>query len=153
MIGSRAGRGPGAWIAVACAWAGASCAGDEIKPPALRATESAVEHPRHLAAAGVAGTTALRLLIDPEGQVDSVEVAQSSGHPGLDSAAVHGARRMTFEPAIRGGRPVSAWVDVPVRFGNSAPAGTETGTAAEDAGAPDAAPQDSSAPPPVGPTR
>lgn len=149
MIGSRTGRGPGAWIAVACAWAGAGCAGDEIQPPALRATESAVEHPRHLAVAGVAGTTVLRLLVGAEGQVDSVEVARSSGHPGLDSAAVHGARRMTFEPAVRGGQPVAAWVDVPVRFGNSA----APETAAGDAAAPAAAPRDSTAPPPADSTQ
>lgn len=106
--------------------------------------ESTVEHPRRLALAGVAGTTALRLLVSAQGRVDSVEVAQSSGHSGLDSAAVRGAGRMTFKPALSGGRPVPAWVDVPVRFG---------GTVAGKAGAPPAERRDSAAPPAPGPAR
>lgn len=140
-----------AWLAVASAAAGAACAGDEIEPPALLDAESAVEHPRALAMAGIGGTTVLRLLVSAQGKVDSVEVARSSGHPGLDSAAVDGAGRMTFKPAVSGGQPVQAWADVPVRF--ALPPESSGATAAGRGGADrDSTPQQPSAPHAPGPT-
>ena len=50
------------------------------------------------------------------GQVDSVEVMESSGVPAFDSAAVRGARDLRFSPARRGGKRIEVWAKVPVRF-------------------------------------
>lgn len=72
-------------------------------------------YPRELRAAGVSGVVQLRLRIAPNGRPDSVTVVQSS-HPGFDSAAVAVARRMRFRPAEMEGRPVAAWVELPITF-------------------------------------
>jgi protein TonB len=43
-------------------------------------------------------------------------VQRSSGFEMLDRAAIAAVRRWVFEPGRRGGNPVAAWVQVPVRF-------------------------------------
>ena len=58
----------------------------------------------------------MRVLVNESGRIDSVAVAEGSGHAGLDSAAVQGALAMEFEPALEDGEPVAVWVDLPVRF-------------------------------------
>ncbi len=75
-----------------------------------------MEYPPALYGQDAEGTTTLRVLVNESGGVDSVAIAEGSGHPGLDSAAVEGARAMAFEPALKDGEPVRAWVDLPVRF-------------------------------------
>ncbi|MDH5590643.1 MAG: energy transducer TonB, partial [Gemmatimonadota bacterium] len=47
---------------------------------------------------------------------DSAEVAESSGHPAFDSAAVAGARELKFRPARRDGKRIRVWAEVPIRF-------------------------------------
>jgi protein TonB len=42
-----------------------------------------------------------------DGSIGAVTVEQSSGFARLDEAAVEAARRSSFAPAIRGGRPVA----------------------------------------------
>lgn len=78
--------------------------------------ESPVEYPRALYGRNAEGTTILRVLVNDSGRIDSVAVAEGSGHAGLDSAAVQGALAMEFEPALEDGEPVAVWVDLPVRF-------------------------------------
>lgn len=65
---------------------------------------------------GIGGEAIVRLHITAAGRVDSVELDRSSGHPGLDSAAVAGARRLRYRPARRGTERVDVWATLPVRF-------------------------------------
>lgn len=66
---------------------------------------------------GEAGTVRLNVLINPDGSVARLELAQSSGHPRLDRAAVETVQsHWKFEPARQRGQPVSAWVIVPIEF-------------------------------------
>lgn len=62
------------------------------------------------------GRVVLRVLVLADGTVDRVEVAESSGHPALDRAAVEAARSWQFRPAMRDGEPIAAWAVIPVRF-------------------------------------
>lgn len=62
------------------------------------------------------GRVILRILVRPDGTVASVRVAEGSGHPALDAAAVEAASRWRFEAATRDGEPIEAWVLLPVRF-------------------------------------
>ena len=57
---------------------------------------------------GIEGRVLLRLYADSLGTLvpDSTRVAESSGYPALDSAAVGGAPALRFSPALRHGRPV-----------------------------------------------
>ncbi len=62
------------------------------------------------------GRVVLRVLVNPRGSADEVQISNSSGHPRLDDSARDTVRRWRFIPAKRGSEPVSAWVLVPVSF-------------------------------------
>ena len=62
------------------------------------------------------GTVSLRVLVSASGQASQVLIAGSSGVSSLDEAAQRAVRRWRFKPAHQNGRPISAWVRVPVRF-------------------------------------
>ena len=91
----------------------------EIAPPAPLSGQSGVEYPAELWEEGVEGVTVLRILVNEDGGVDSVLVAEGSGHGALDSAAARGARRVRFAPALSQGIPIRVWARLPVRFSRS----------------------------------
>lgn len=102
---------------VAAVLQGPACGGDrDIEKPTPLFTESPVEYPLELWDQDVEGNTLVRVLVNEEGGVDSVEVQESSGHAALDSAAVKGALTMLFEPARKEGEPLRVWARVPVYF-------------------------------------
>lgn len=103
--------------ALASALLATACDGDgKLDQPLPLFDESPVEYPLELWEQEVEGSTLVRVLVNEEGEVDSVTVAESSGHPALDSAAVEGALAMEFEPALKNGRPTKAWARVPIDF-------------------------------------
>lgn len=65
---------------------------------------------------GEEGKVILRVLVNPEGLAEQVEVRQSSGHARLDQAALVTVRRWRFTPARRGAERLAAWVLVPLSF-------------------------------------
>jgi protein TonB len=66
---------------------------------------------------GEEGTVRLNILVNPDGSVARLELARSSGHPRLDRSAMDTVQSSwKFEPARQGGRPVAAWVIVPIQF-------------------------------------
>ena len=66
---------------------------------------------------GEEGTVRLNILVNPDGSVARLELLKSSGHPRLDRSAMETVRSSwKFEPARQGGRPVTAWVIVPIQF-------------------------------------
>lgn len=70
------------------------------------------------------GTVVLRLLVDAHGNVQKTKINKSSGYKSLDTAAINAAKQWKFTPAIRNGKPVKAWLQVPVNFSlneNAAP--------------------------------
>ena len=62
------------------------------------------------------GRVLLRVLVNPAGRADEVQVQSSSGHARLDTAARETVRSWKFVPAKRGAEPVAAWVLIPVSF-------------------------------------
>ena len=63
------------------------------------------------------GIVRLNILVDPDGSVARLEIAKSSGYPRLDEAAAKTVRSSwKFEPARQGGKPIQAWVIVPIEF-------------------------------------
>jgi len=65
---------------------------------------------------GEQGRVVLRVLVNPKGRADDVEIRSSSGHVRLDDAARETVRRWRFVPAKRGDQPVPAWVLIPISF-------------------------------------
>ena len=66
-------------------------------------------------AAGVEGKVRVEVTVDEQGRVVAVRVLQGLGY-GLDEAALDAARRATFEPATRCGKPVAATFNIGMRF-------------------------------------
>src|SRR5438477_12667599 len=66
----------------------------------------------------VEGDVTLRLFVDSTGKLipESTRVAEPSGYPALDSAALAGASALRFAPAKRHGIPVATAFLQPVEF-------------------------------------
>lgn len=90
------------------------------QPPVAINPVSPMQYPQALLDQGIEGSVLLRLYVDSAGGLlaDSTRVAESSGYPALDSAAVAGAAELRFSPALRHGRPVAAPFLQPVHFRN-----------------------------------
>lgn len=95
--------------------------------PVLINRESPVEYPANLFRQEVEASVMLRLFVTETGVVvpESTRVAESSGYPALDSAALAGVSSMTFAPARQNGEPVSTLFLQPVQFRH--PASAESG--------------------------
>ena len=65
---------------------------------------------------GHEGVVLLAAEIRSDGRVGQLVVKKSSGYLTLDQSALDAVRKWKFIPARWMGRPVSAWVDVPVKF-------------------------------------
>lgn len=87
-------------------------------PPVLQNAELPFQYPPDLYERKVQADVTLRLYIDSLGRVwpESTMVAESSGYPGLDSAAVAGSRRLRFAPARLDGVPIGISVLFPILF-------------------------------------
>jgi TonB family protein len=86
--------------------------------PALVSTELPFRYPAALYARKVQGNVTLRLFVDGDGRVvvDSTRVAEPSGYPSLDSAALAGAGELRFSPAKLHGEPLPTSILFPVYF-------------------------------------
>lgn len=93
---------------------------DADQPPVAINPVSPVEYPVPLLEQGIEGRVLLRLYADSQGTLvgDSTRVAESSGYPALDSAAVSGTKGLRFSPALRHGRPVAGAFLQPIQFRN-----------------------------------
>jgi TonB family protein len=75
------------------------------------------EYPAAERRAGTQGSVTLEVVVRKDGTTGDVAVAQSSGSPGLDSAAIAAARTWRFEPALgEDGQPVDLKVRRALQF-------------------------------------
>jgi TonB family protein len=88
------------------------------EPPVAINAVSPVRYPPALLEQGIEGQVLLRLYVDSAGHVvpDSTRIAESSGYPALDSAALVASPELRFSPALDQGRPVAAPFIQPVQF-------------------------------------
>ena len=95
--------------------------------PVATNPESPVFYPVDLFEQEVEGSVVLRLYITEAGTIvpESTQVAETSGVPRLDSAAIAGVAAMTFAPATRNGTPVATLFLQPVHFRHPARNGPE----------------------------
>lgn len=91
------------------------------EPPVAINPVSPVRYPPALLAQGIEGRVLLRLYVDSAGNVipDSTRIAESSGYPALDSAALVGAPELRFAPALHQGQAIAALFLQPVQFRSS----------------------------------
>lgn len=88
----------------------------EIKNEAevIRAMER--EYPAILRDAGIGGRVLVWFFIDEEGTVRNKRVAETSGHSGLDEAALKVADIYRFTPALNRDKKVQVWVQFTITF-------------------------------------
>ncbi|HET6577292.1 MAG TPA: energy transducer TonB [Gemmatimonadales bacterium] len=91
---------------------------DADQPPVAINSASPVDYPVPLLEQGIEGRVLLRMYADTHGTLipDSIRVAESSGYPALDSAALSGARGLRYSPALRHGRAVAGAFLQPIHF-------------------------------------
>ncbi len=100
--GSGAGQGSGTGVPVT---APALLSGAEPKYPAAARNRE------------IEGTVYVRMLVNTQGRVESVEVSRSSGNDALDRAATDAVNTWRFRPGRDAqGRAVRCYITVPVRF-------------------------------------
>ena len=95
-------------------------------PPVALNAESPVEYPAMLYARGIEGKVVLRLYVELNGKLvpESTRVAESSGYPAFDSAALAGVGALRFAPALKNGVPAAAAFLQPVHFRHPQAGGT-----------------------------
>src|SRR6266568_6037140 len=158
-------RGPPAITAIAVALAGChgsapradSATGQAAPPPESEAPVALnpnvpIAYPPALFDQKVEGDVTLRLYVDSTGKLipESTRVAEPSGYPALDSAALAGAPALRFAPAKRHGVPVATEFLQPVEFRQVGT--TRTGTVTLPPGpAATPVPPPAGAPPPARP--
>ncbi|MFB6344355.1 MAG: energy transducer TonB [bacterium] len=74
------------------------------------------DYPPRARRLGHEGTVVLKVLVDKQGQPESVSIKNSSGYNRLDEAALKTVREWEFTPASTAGVPVKSTVLVPVRY-------------------------------------
>jgi protein TonB len=91
-------------------------------PNAYVATDEAAEpiytvrgtYPDIARQAGVEGTVVVQALVGTDGHVRDTRIVRSI--PALNGAALEAVKQWRFKPAATGGKPVAAWVSVPISF-------------------------------------
>ena len=78
-----------------------------LSPPAYPATAIA---------SGEEGKVILKVLVAVDGSAKQLEVAAATPPGAFDDAAIAAVRNWKFNPATRDGKPVEAWVQVPICF-------------------------------------
>src|SRR5213083_1507387 len=124
----------------------------ESEAPVALNPDAPIAYPPALFDRKVEGDVTLRLFVDSTGKLipESTRVAEPSGYPALDSAALAGAATLKFAPAKRHGVPVATEFLQPVEFRQVGT--TRTGTVTlPPAPAPTPVPPPAAAPPPARP--
>jgi periplasmic protein TonB len=91
---------------------------DECAEPLSKpkpSTTAAVVYPETARRAEVEGVVRVKITVDEKGRIMSAEVVRGLGY-GLDEAALEAARKWTFAPATRCGKPTTASLTVAMRF-------------------------------------
>lgn len=87
-----------------------------LTEPRYRVPPRPPAYPRRARDLGQEGTAMIRVKLDLAGNPAEVSLLESSGYALLDHAAMKAAQDWQFEPERRDGRPVAAFVHIPVRF-------------------------------------
>jgi periplasmic protein TonB len=93
-------------------------AADECSEPVVKPKRRLISQPAYTSAAQeahVEGLLRVEVTVGPDGSVTGARVVSGLGY-GLDEAALAAARRASFEPATRCGKPVAGTAVLPFRF-------------------------------------
>lgn len=74
------------------------------------------KYPRLSKSAGEEGRVSFKVLVNENGDPESVEISAGSGFERLDNAAMEAVQHWKFVPAKRNNQAISAYVTVPISF-------------------------------------
>lgn len=83
----------------------------------------ALDYPLKARQEGLEGTVTLRFEMLADGTIGAIEVAKSSGHPILDTAAQKALKQWRHRPSSNPNQPASAWATLDFNFTLDDPAG------------------------------
>lgn len=91
---------------------------EEFVPATLVSGQASIPYPPELYARRLEGNVMLYLVVDSAGLVvrDSTRIVKSSGQAAFDAAALEAAPGLRFAPAHRGTAPITAPIQIPIRF-------------------------------------
>jgi len=89
---------------------------DSVDSPPRPVYQAPLEYPRGARARGVEGYVLLSVLISAAGEIEKVQVLESSPAGIFDESAMQGVRSWRFEPAQYQGRSVKVWARQRIRF-------------------------------------
>jgi protein TonB len=84
--------------------------------PRFRHPPTPAVYPQRAIELNQQGEVLVRVRLDRGGTAVEIVLHRSCGYQLLDRAALTAVREWQFHPAVRDGRPVAAWVEIPVRF-------------------------------------
>jgi protein TonB len=84
--------------------------------PRFRTPPRPAVYPPRAIELGQQGEALVRVRLEPSGAAAEILLWRGTGHAMLDNAALAAVRGWQFLPAMREGRAVAAWVEIPVRF-------------------------------------
>ncbi|MCQ2383237.1 MAG: energy transducer TonB, partial [Clostridia bacterium] len=85
-------------------------------PPRIK-RYSEPPYPSAVKSAGITGVVRLKILIDKNGNPESVSVSSSSGNGQLDQSALNTAYKWRFSPGLDSlGKPVRCYAYIPIKF-------------------------------------
>jgi len=84
--------------------------------PRFRTPPRPAVYPPRAIELGQQGEARVRVRLEPSGAAAEILLWRGTGHEMLDRAALAAVRGWQFLPAMREGRAVAAWVEIPVRF-------------------------------------
>lgn len=83
-------------------------------PKVLR--RAPVHYPQEARRSGLSGVVTVRFMLSAQGGISRVSVVSASPAGVFNEAAVKAVQKWKFSPAVKDGRPVAVWVDMPIRF-------------------------------------
>jgi protein TonB len=89
---------------------------DSVDSPPQPTYQAPMEYPKSARAQGLEGYVVLSLLISATGEIEQVEVLESSPGGVFEQAARQGIREWRFRPAQYQGRNVKVWAKQRIRF-------------------------------------
>jgi TonB family protein len=130
---------------------GSQAAPPESEAPVALNPDVPIAYPPALFEQRVEGDVILRLFVDSTGKLlpESTRVAEASGYPALDSAAMAGSAALQFAPAKRHGVAVATAFLQPVEFRQVGTTRTGTVTPPQAPARPPPAPAPAATPPPA----
>jgi protein TonB len=93
-----------------------SSAAPSFTLPYLVSIPKPVHYPKSAIRQGWEGEVVTALEILPDGSVGRSGLAESSGYDVLDQTALREAKTWQFSPALKNGKPITEYIQIPIKF-------------------------------------